>query len=574
MDLNKILPILASVATLAFGWSAKAAEAYGFDFGCAELEGQAFMRAVVDSGDKRAHCLAGAGLLKEAQGALRHHAAYRHDGLQKALHLLLTVDDEAHEALSPVAQAGSVQAAFLLLAAAEGNKAPSLNPNVRRSAVEYFETTPQWMQNRFALVIADRLILAADHRGALRLAEALKTDHDETGHDGAAATEGLNLSRFIKARVLESRGAWREAAALYDTVDAAWDDALTVEAKLRRIALLWRTGAVKTEEAVAVLEQLNLEWRGGALGAKVRLALARAYEFNERFYEAVLTLAPVMTSTAPEGYRIEAQDRLRNAATSYFVFHADETDALMLADIHARYRDAIAPGSDYWAGDRAAARILVNAGLTSLAASLLQGDAPADVLSKDGPEAVIDYAGILAVAGDATRASTFLDLAERLPAPDGDAQPIDRIRIMAGTDETLGAWRGRERSPQASALLAERAWKAGAWDVYLDASDGAGMAQGHLLAQDDRNAIAAYLAEGKRPFAQETGNTDGSLTSSLAVHQEETLYAAADLRTRLKGADAALSFSGLLTAQAASLDHDASQQPDPEEVEAPSPAIN
>ena len=569
MDLNKILPILASVATLAFGWNAKAAEAYGFDFACAELEGQAFMRAVVDSGDKRAHCLAGAGLLKEAQGALRQPSAYRHDGLQQALQLLLTVDDGAHEALSPVAQAGSVQAAFLLLAAAEGNKAPSLNPNVRRSAVEYFETTPQWMQTRFALVIADRLILAADHRSALRLAEALKGDNDE-----AAASEELNLSRFIKARVLESRGAWREAAALYETIDAPWDASLTVEAKLRRIALLWRTGAVKTEEAVAVLEQLNLEWRGGALGAKVRLALARAYEFNERFYEAVLTLAPVMTSTAPEGYRIEAQDRLRNAATSYFVFHADETDALMLADIHARYRNAIAPGNEYWAGDRAAARILVNAGLTSLAASLLQGDAPADVLSKDGPDAVIDYAGILAAAGDAARASAFLDMAERLPAPDGDGQPIDRIRIMAGTDDALGAWRGRDRSPQASALLAERAWKAGAWDVYLDAAAGTDMAQGHLLAQKDRNAIAAYLADGERPFAQETGNTDGSLTGSLAIHQEETLYAAADLRTRLKGADAALSFSGLLTAQAASLDHDASQQPDPGEAQAPSPAIN
>lgn len=569
MDLNKILPILASVATLAFGWTAKAADAYGFDFGCAELEGQAFMRAVVDSGDKRAHCLAGAGLLKEAQGALRQQSAYRHDGLQKALQLLLTVDDRAHEALLPVAQAGSVQAAFLLLAAAEGNREPSLNPGVRRSAVEYFETTPRWMQNRFALLVADRLILAADHRSALRLAEALKSDAD-----GAAAAEGLNLSRFIKARVLESRGAWREAAALYDTVDAPWDDVLTVEAKLRRIALLWRTGAVKTEEAVAVLEQLNLEWRGGALGAKVRLALARAYEFNERFYEAVLTLAPVMTSTAPEGYRIEAQDRLRNAATSYFVFHADESDALMLADIHARYRDAIAPGDGYWAGDRAAARILVNAGLTSLAARLLQGDAPAEVLSEDGPEAVIDYAGILAAAGDTARASAFLDMAAGLPDMQGDAEPIDHIRIMAAPNETLRAWRGRDRSPQANALLAERAWTAGAWDVYLDASAGTGMAQGHLLDEDDRNAIAAYLANGARPFAQETGNTDGSLTVPLAVHEEETLYAAADLRTRLKAADAVLSFSGLLTAQAASLDHDASLQPDPEEAAAPSPAIN
>ena len=569
MDLNKILPILGSVATIAFGWNAKAADGYGFDFGCAELEGQAFMRAVVDSGDKRAHCLAGAGLLKEAQGALRQHSAYRHDGLQMALQLLLTVDDRAHEALLPVAQAGSVQAAFLLLAAAEGNKEPLLDPGVRRSAVEYFETTPRWMQNRFALLIADRLILAADHRSALRLAEALKTDDDS-----AAASAGLNLSRFIKARVLESRGAWREAAALYETIDAPWDDALTVEAKLRRIALLWRTGAVKTEEAVAVLEQLNLEWRGGALGAKVRLALARAYEFNERFYEAVLTLAPVMTSTAPEGYRIEAQDRLRNAATSYFVFHADESDALMLADIHARYRNAIAPGSDYWAGDRAAARIMVNAGLTSLAASLLQGDAPADVLSEDGPEAVIDYADILAAAGDAARASAFLNIAERLPAPDGDGQPVDRIRIMAGTDETLGAWRSRERSPGASALLAERAWKAGAWDVYLDASTATEMAQGHLLEHDDRNAIAAYLADGARPFAQETGNANGSLTGALAVHQEETPYAAADLRTRLKAADAALSFSTLLTAQAASLDHDASEHSNPEEAATPSPAIN
>jgi len=607
MNLNKILPFLAVVAMHASGWSARAADAYGFDFGCAALEGEAFMRAVVDSGEKRAHCLAGAGLLKEARGALGPSTGYRNEPLYNALQILLTRDDETYEALLPVARAGSVQAAFLLLAASEDNPSPALSAPVRRSAVAYFETTPQWMKNRVALRIADRLLAAGDHHAALRLAEAVKEDPAGGAEALEAARDearGLNLSRFIKARVLESRGAWREAAALYDAVEAPWDDALTVEAKLRRIALLWRTGAEKTETAVAKLETLNMEWRGGALGAKVRLALARAYAFNERYYEAILALAPVLDSTAPAPYRREAQARLGAVATTFVVSHATEDDALAVADIYARFRTVIAPDA-HWSGDRAAALILTQAGMPALAGAMLRNSEPEAVRADGGARALVDYAKVFVAAGDAQRAETFLAAAAKANEAKADkggtdeggaerdaalAASIERLRIDIAPARALADWRGRDLSPAADRRLAARAWSAGAWDVYRAAAENADGAPGRLLGRDERAAIAAYLADAERPPAHHTSrrtgraadkggvHPDDALSRALAVHEEETLFAAADLKNLLKPADAALGLDDLLTAQLASLDDDAASQPDAGEgtdaAGAPPPAIN
>ena len=200
-DLTKIVSILALTATSAFAGQSE----YGFDFRCAEIEGRAFMQAVVDSGDARAHCLAGAGFLKEARGALRDNPGYAHRRLANALTAMFDDDAQAYADLLSEANAGSGEAAFWLMAAPNPSFARALSAPSRGRAVDYFAAAPGWAKTRFAVPIAEKLIAANDHRNALALAESLDAETD-----GGDAHARASLSRFINARIIESRGAWSE----------------------------------------------------------------------------------------------------------------------------------------------------------------------------------------------------------------------------------------------------------------------------------------------------------------------------------------------------------------------------
>ena len=555
MDLFKILPISALAATLLLKPVAIASD-YGFDAGCAALEGRAFMLAVANSGEQRAHCLAGAGFLKEARAALRNEPFYGHRNLEHALNILLGANEGSFASLLAAAENGSGEAAFLLLASAEGNPLPPLSAAARQDAVSHFADTPGWMQERFAFRIVERLMQANDHHAVLTLADALLVEPDETASEGDAANadivrDNAAMASFFRARVLESRGAWREAVDLYEDVAAAWDGQLAAEASLRRIALLWRTGAITNEHAVFLLEQLNYEWRGGALGAKIKLALSRTYEFNGRFYEAVLTLVPVLTSSAPTAYREEAQARLAQAATSYVVNHAGEADVVMLADMYAQYRLLVAPINQYWAGDRAAARLFLIAGLPVLAGEVLSAYGPAETLAGGGAEAVLDYADMLAQTGDAERAAAFLNaIGEDTDNPALQEQ-IDAVRLAITPDADIDTWRARETTPQTRETLARRAWNAGAWAAFLDVPADDRAIDEALLGKAEQDRLAAYLGRGIRPEANVLGDEATPVDDALAVYERETLFSAADLRTELRAADAVLQLGDFISAQAA-----------------------
>ena len=539
-DLIKIVSFLALAATSAFASESE----YGFNYRCAEIEGRAFMQAVVESGNARAHCLAGAGFLKEARGALRDNPGYTHPRLANALTAMFDGDPDSYASLLSDANAGSAEAAFWLLAAPNGEFARALNASSRSGAVDYFLTAPNWTKMRFALPVAEKLIAANDFRNALALAENLGATTDENG-----AQDRASLSRFINARILESRGAWSEASREYATVNASVDAQLNAEASLRRIALLWRTGAVKTGQAVDMLETLDLDWRGGAVGAKIRLALSRTYEFNERHYDAVSTLGALIHSSAPAAYRAEARARLRNVAATYFVDHAAEAHAVKLIDIHQRYRSIIAPADRYWIGDAPAARILVNAGLTGYAAEILGAQTTAEIVSAGGADVAIDYAGILATAGAYERAQAFLNAAgETSDRPPETVAAIDLIKAAVTPEEELNVWDKEPPAPEARGLLAARSWTAGAWDVFLTVSTPLENAQDSALTHQDRKAIAAYLARSERPLLNNRYETASTVSRALALRETDAPYYAKDLRALLEPSDAILALSGLLAA--------------------------
>ena len=555
MDLFKILPIAALVATLSLKPVAVASD-YGFDAGCAALDGRAFMLAVAQGGEQRAHCLAGAGFLKEARTALRDEAFYGHRNLEHALNILLGVNEVSFAALSQAAESGSGEAAFLLLASADSNPAPPLSAAARRRAVSHFAETPPWMQERYALRIVERLMQANDHHAVLTLSDALLAASDEAVSEGGAAPPGglrdkAAMASFFRARVLESRGAWREAADLYESAAAARDDQLAAEASLRRIALLWRTGAITNDHAAFLLEQLNYEWRGGALGAKIKLALSRTYEFSERFYESILTLIPVLTSSAPPAYRAEAQTRLEQAATSYVVNHADEEDVIMLADIYAQYRLLIAPAGRYWKGDRQIARLFLYAGLPLLAAEVLGAYGPAETVAGGGAEAALDYADMLAQTGDAERAAAFLNAIDENANNPADQERIDAIRLSIAPDAEIGAWSAQTTTPHIREMLAQRAWNAGAWSAFVDIPAADRAIDGAFLKKAEQDRLAAYLAHGGRPDAATFDDTATPAEDALAVYEQEALFSAADLRTELRAADAVLRLGDFMNAQAA-----------------------
>lgn len=539
--------IVAIVIAAAFAAPAPA-RAGIMDFDCAYLEGNEFLKAAGRSAPDRAACLAGAGFLEEARGALRERPAREKTVLRDVIALLLGDAAPGRDHLIAAAW-GSPEAAFWLLAAETAPRRDVLDSRARNRATAFFIGAPDWVKARYGVPFAASLIALDDSANALQAADALDLSSGE-----ARKAAFANPANFIRGAVYQDQGAVKEAVAFYARLSAPWNDPLVIEARLRRVALLWSTGAIKSADAVSLLEELDRDWQGDALGARIRLALARAYVFSDRLYESFLVLDRLAQSSAPEDYRTEARRRLKHLALEAFTSRAHESALIAQIDMHRRFKSYSLAPDERLAFDVAAAAWFASSGLHSLAA---------EILDPYGPE-------MFAGAG----AMTVLAAAETLIAIH---QPARAAEIAAGLDPAFLTDAGRDRlallrarlappaapadeAPRAvAAAIAQEAWRQGLWRVYHAAAAGAGDS---TLPEFPRRIAAAYLARGARLAADaENDFSDQPILAALAAAEKVEAASAADLRALLAGAGAVLALEPLLSPSANPLAD--TEQPDP-----------
>lgn len=512
--------------------SASPARAGIMNFDCAYLEGADFLKAASEPTTDRAACLAGAGFLEEAQSALRERASYEEAILNDILALLLE-DAPPGERLLKAASWGSPEAAFWLLAANRSSLDYSLTEKARNRAVAFFIGAPQWVKTQYAIAFASSLMTIGDEANALQVAEAL-----ELSSITANASDYENRANFIRGAIYQKQEADKEAIAHYGKLSLPWDDPVVVEAKLRRIALSWSSGALRTPEAVALLEEIDRDWRGDDLGARIRLALARAYIFDDKLYQSFLVLDRLSHSSAPKEYARVARHRLKLLALEIFTSRAQECPLIAQLDIYEKLNDHELTRDERIAIDIAAANWFASQGLHANAADIL-GAYDVSILSRAGADAALAAAETLIAVNQRARA------VETLSAVEGSSlSQINHLKLdLLHARLKLPSVPTTDASPELLSIIAEEAWRQGLWDIYHTLQTDAGVSDDGF----PRLAIAAYLAHGMRPpLVRHDISSMSPILAALAPQEVAGAKKAADLHPLLSGAQSVLALAPLL----------------------------
>ncbi|MEE4208121.1 MAG: hypothetical protein V2I43_02500, partial [Parvularcula sp.] len=350
--------------------------AYGVDWQCGYEEGSGFVGRLKRADQDDLSCLAGAGFFEEALPRIGPRMDQDRQRLRRFLELMVEESDEAFAFFEVEAQEGQDEAILWLLIARGEEGLASSDVRSRNVAVNVFVSLPPWVRSRYAADLAGALLAEGDSRAALTLATALQTIADSTDERAEAA--------LIRARVIERFGTVNEAVGLYEEAIRLGNDRLQAEAELRKIALMWRTGHLKTEEAVVVLRELVTIWRGENLGAGITLALARAYYFDGQLAQALRLLAGLAGSNGPENIVAEAEERMRDIAEDLFVRRTQASTIGDLMDVYQLVRPMIGPKTSFWMGDLSLAELLFDAGLEAGAEELIAGVEAGEIKTAGG----------------------------------------------------------------------------------------------------------------------------------------------------------------------------------------------
>ncbi|WP_428410366.1 hypothetical protein [Hyphococcus sp.] len=440
---------------------------------------------------------------------------------------------EPGEALLDAFQHGSGEAAFWLLAGG-GYEGDLLDQAARDRAAAFFFGAPDWVKRDYAAPFAQSLLGSGDSEGALRIADALAFSAQNGGAPGFE-----NLANFIRGDVYQAENAVGEAISFYGKVAAPWNDPLVIETKLRHIALSWSTGAIKNAEAASRLEELDRDWRGDALGARIKLALARIYAFSDRLYESFLILDDLYVSTAPEDFRTEARSRLKLLTFDAFAGRAREYSLIAHLHMYDRFKSYSLTPKERLVFDIAAARRFASAGLHAFAADILSAY-EAETLTQVGAGNTLTAAETLIDINKPHVAADVLTELDSVSLAESDQQRLAMLHAKVAAPEASDA-----SSPEIAEIIAERAWRNGLWDVYNKTA----------LPDDEpgnaipRKSMAAYLATGLRPVSM--SEAAHPVLTALAAQGEPEPKAAADLRLFMTGADAVIGLAPLLSAPSA-----------------------
>jgi hypothetical protein len=493
--------------------------AYGIDWSCGYEHGSAFVERLKRAGAEDISCLAGAGFWREALPRIGGQMDEDRQRLRNLLDLLLNGDETAFAAIQADYEAG-IDEAILWLLIARGEEGLALSDRrTRLLATNLFVAMPPWVHEQYAVRLAEALMAEGDNRAALTLAATLEL---------AAEDKRQKANAFmIRARIIENIGTTDEAVALYDQVVETGGPRLSAEAELRKIALMWRTGHLKTEEAVVVLRELVTIWRGEKLGAGITLALARAYYFDQQLSQALRLLVSLAGSSAPEEITREAERRIAAIADDLFVRRMDPATIGDLMDVYEMVRPFVAEEDAFWMGDLKLAEDLVQAGLEARAETIMRRAEPEAVSEQGGLDALMSAAELMVAFGDRPRARAFLDAIPRTGLKDENFARFEEMQARSLEVEDLKPLLDAGARQDVIAIIAERAWAEEAYGLYAQAR------QLGAPVKSWREPAAEYLARGER-IDPATLRADDPRLVALSPDPKPSVYDANDLRPLLR----------------------------------------
>lgn len=515
------LSALAAAFLLALWPAAAMAQrsAYGVNWQCGYEEGPSFVKLLKRANQEDLSCLAGAGFWEETLPRIGGRMDEDRQKLRTLIELILEKSPEAEAQFVKDVENGSDEAVlWLLIAKGEAGLEASTRRS-RAAAVTIFVALPPWARSEFGTALADALLAEGDARAATTLATALRAI--------ALDDQELAEAALIEARVVERYGTTDRAVALYQEASDLGTDRLAAEAELRKVALMWRTGYLKTDETVAVLSELVTVWRGENLGAGITLALARAYYFDQQLPQALRLLIGVAGSNAPEEIRLEAEKRIRTIADDLFVRRLDPATIGDLMDVYELVRPMMAPADVFWMGDLKLSEVLVQAGLMARAEALLAHAAPEDVMKAGGNEAALLAASLMLALDDRTRARSYLATVPRQSLADEDLTRFKILEARAAETDELKALLEPGIRREVLAEITERAWQEEAYGLYE-------LARSYSSERGNwRDPAAAYLARGERLDRAKAAKEADPRLKALSSAPKPSVYYAEDLRPLL-----------------------------------------
>jgi hypothetical protein len=289
---------------------------------------------------------------------------------------------------------------------------------------------------------------------------------------------------LLRGRMAQALGRDKDALADYRIAIASPDRASASEAKLYEVELALKRGELSNEQAQADLETLSVTWRGDAIEVKTLQLLARTYEKEDRFRDALM--AARMASRLQPNADVVRQMQDEAAALFSQLFNgprSDEMPAVQSLALFYEFRELTPIGRR---GDEMIRRLadrLAAVDLLDQAGELLQyqvehrldGSARAHVASRlamiyltnrkpDRALAALRATRIADLAGELRQQRLLLearaqsDVGRHDLALDIISNLVGREAIRLRSDIHWAARRWRESSEQIELLYGER-WK-------------------------------------------------------------------------------------------------------------------
>lgn len=314
---------------------------------------------------------------------------------------------------------------------------------------------------------------------------------------------------LLRGRMAQALGRDKDALADYRLAIASPDRAAASEAKLYEVELALKRGEMTSEQAQTELETLSVTWRGDAIEVKTLQQLARIYEKDGRFRDALLA-ARMATRLLPNTETVrQMQDESAELFQQLFNGpRADDMPAVQALALFYEFRELTPIGRR---GDEMIRRLadrLAAVDLLDQASELLQyqvehrldGSARAHVASRlamiyltnrkpDRALAALRATRIADLAGELRQQRLLLearaqsDVGRHDLALDIISNLVGREAIRLRSDIHWAARRWRESSEQIELLYGER-WKEFAPLTSFEKADIIRAAIGYSLSDD------------------------------------------------------------------------------------------
>jgi tetratricopeptide (TPR) repeat protein len=323
------------------------------------------------------------------------------------------------------------------------------------------------------------------------------------------ASEQDGYVALLRGRMAQALGREKDALADYRRAIASADRAAASEAKLYEVELALKRGEMSSEQAQADLETLSVTWRGDAIEVRTLQLLARIYDKEGRFRDALMA-SRVATRLQPNSEAArQMQDEAAELFSQLFIgSRADDMPPVQALALFYEFRELTPIGRR---GDEMIRRLadrLAAIDLLDQASELLQyqvehrldGSARAHVASRlamiyltnrkpDRAIAALRATRISDLAGELRQQRLLLearalsDVGRHDLALDIISNLVGREAIRLRSDIHWAARRWRESSEQIELLYGER-WKEFAPLTDYEKSDIIRAAIGYSLSDD------------------------------------------------------------------------------------------